>query len=432
MPAGTIALTNNSATVTGAGTSFTTELKVGDFIGVVVGSAPYTAMVGAIASDNSLSLTVPFNGPTSSGLAWYAVPASLKIAITQQVLNDMGTVARGMILEKANWQKIFSSDQSVTVTMPDRTTFTGPSWGYMASQYQNTLTKSDNLSSLTDKAAARSNLGWVDGALPVSLGGTGKKNIADAKSAMETSFIRNTQSWSNMESIINGILPNGGTASLRDNTANVTIYQYSTAFIARNADTYAIVDVNHSDGNVLVAAWASGKSPNGNSLWGSKNTTVDSNGFIKRASPIVRVFSGDETPTDYLLSGFVRAGQCMANEEAEGVYAKRISEGVYELSGCLGLSQDGWTVEIPQDANGYRQVYVQSEFADNKLIIRTYHRVNSDAPKFLQNVIDGKEDGDAIDIPAGRWIDLRLTMPEDSAYNIKKQKNLEESLQVRN
>lgn len=431
MSAGTIALTNNSATVTGTGTSFTTELKPGDFVYVTVGSAPYTLVASSVTSDTQLTLAVAFDGPTTSGLAWNAVPASLQVAITQKILNDFALVARGRILDFQNWQKIYSSDQSVTVTRPDRTTFTGPSWGYMATQYQNTLTKSDNLSSLTDKAVARSNLGWVDGALPVSLGGTGKKNIADAKSAMETSFIRNTQNWNNMESIINGILPNGGTASLRDNTANVTIYQYSTAFIARNSDTYSVVDVNHSDGNVLVAAWASGKSPNGNSLWGSKNTTVDSNGFIKRASPIARVFSGDETPTDYLLSGFVRAGQCMANEEAEGVYAKRISEGVYELSGCLGLSQDGWTVEIPQDANGYRQLYVQSEFSDSRLIIRTYHRVNSDAPKFIQNVIDGKEDGDAIDIPAGRWIDLRLTMPEDSAYNIKKQKNLEESLQVR-
>lgn len=429
MSAGTIALTNNSATVTGTGTSFTTELKPGDFVYVTVGGAPYTLVASSVTSDTQLTLAVAFDGPTTTGLAWNGVPASLQVAITQKILNDFAQVARGRILDFQNWQKIYSSDQSVTVTRPDRTTFTGPSWGYMATQFGNkantndVLTKADNLNSLTDKPTARTNLGWVDGALPISLGGTGKKNIADAKSAMETSFTRNTQSWNNMESVINGILPNGGTASLRDNTANVTIYQYSTAFIARNSDTYAIVDVNHSDGNVLVAAWASGKSPNGNSLWGSKNTTVDSNGFIKRASPIVRVFSGDETPTDYLLSGFVRAGQCMANEEAEGVYAKRVSEGVYELSGCLGLSKEGWTIEIPQDANGYRQVYVQSEFSNGKLIIRTYHRINSDAPKFLQNVIADKDDGDAIDIPTGRWIDLRLSMPEDSAYNLRMQKS---------
>lgn len=255
--------------------------------------------------------------------------------------------------------------------------------------------------------------------VPIANGGTGKNNIADAKSAMEVSFTRNTQSWSNMESIINAILPNGGTAALRDNTANVSIYQYSTAFIARNSDTYSVIDVNHTDGNVLAAGWASGKTVNGNALWGSKNTTVDSNGFIKKASPIVRVFYGDTLPSDYTMSGFARAGQCMANEEAEGVSVTRISEGVYELTGSLGPATEGWTVEIPQDANGYRQIYVQTEFADGKLLIQTYHRVNADAPSFLQNLVNGKKDGDAIDIPEGRWIDLRLSMPPDSAYNMR-------------
>lgn len=424
MAAGTIALTNNSATVTGSGTSFTTELKVNDLVVSTVGGVAYTLGVKSIESNTSLTLMENYTGPSASGQSWTPVPSGTMAAITAQLAGQVTYAVRGFNLDKVNWQQIFTGSGTVTVTLPDGTSWQGPAWN-------GKLDKAQNLNDLNDKSVARTNIGWVDGALPVYLGGTGKRNIADAKSAMETSFTRNTQNWNNMESIINGILPNGGTASLRDNTANVTLYQYSTAFIARNSDTYSVVCVNHADGNLLVAAWASGKAPNGNSLWGSKNTAVDSNGFIKRASPIARVFSGDDTPTDYLLSGFVRAGQCMANEEAEGVYAKRISEGVYELSGCLGLSQDGWTVEIPQDANGYRQVYVQSEFSESRLIIRTYHRVNSDAPKFLQNVIDGKEDGDAIDIPAGRWIDLRLTMPEDSAYNIKKQKNLEESLQVR-
>ena len=37
MPAGTIKLTNNSAAVTGTGTSFTTELAANDFLVAVVG-----------------------------------------------------------------------------------------------------------------------------------------------------------------------------------------------------------------------------------------------------------------------------------------------------------------------------------------------------------------------------------------------------------
>lgn len=167
MPAGTIALTNGSNAVSGTGTSFTTELKQGDFVYVTVGSAPYTLVVSSVTSNTQLTLSVAFDGPTTSGLAWNAVPASMQVAITQKILNDFAQVARGRILDFQNWQKIYSSDQSVTVTRPDRTTFTGPSWGYMSAQYANkantidVLTKADNLSSVVNKISAMSNLGYT-------------------------------------------------------------------------------------------------------------------------------------------------------------------------------------------------------------------------------------------------------------------------------
>ncbi|WP_343462995.1 tail fiber domain-containing protein [Pantoea sp.] len=141
MAAGTISLTNGSTTVNGTGTSFATELKPGDFIYVTVGGAPYTLVASSVSSNSQLSLAVAFDGPSSTGLAWNAVPASLQVAITQKILNDFASVARGRILDFQNWQKIYSSDESVTVTRPDRTTFTGPSWGYMVSQFGNKLDK---------------------------------------------------------------------------------------------------------------------------------------------------------------------------------------------------------------------------------------------------------------------------------------------------
>ncbi|MEG0969191.1 MAG: hypothetical protein RSG92_27890, partial [Pseudomonas sp.] len=53
------------------------------------------------------------------------------------------------------------------------------------------------------------------------------------------------------------------------------------------------------------------------------NTTVDVNGFIKKASPIVKL-KGD--------------GTAVLNEYAEGVTVKRISIGVYKISGVLGFN----------------------------------------------------------------------------------------------
>ncbi|MFL3536028.1 phage tail protein, partial [Citrobacter portucalensis] len=53
------------------------------------------------------------------------------------------------------------------------------------------------------------------------------------------------------------------------------------------------------------------------------------------------------------------------------------------------------------------------------------------APAFARNLIgikneDGSftetvQDGEPVDIPAGRWVDLRVEMPQNSLWNIKQQ-----------
>ena len=99
---------------------------------VTVGDAPYTLVAAVVNSDAQMMLADPYDGPSVSGLAWTAVPALMQVAITQKVINDFGQVARGRILDFQNWQKIYSDAPSVTVTRPDRTEFTGPSWGHIA------------------------------------------------------------------------------------------------------------------------------------------------------------------------------------------------------------------------------------------------------------------------------------------------------------
>ncbi|MGV0085916.1 hypothetical protein EEAAV_18915 [Rahnella aceris] len=132
MPAGTIDLTNGSTKVIGSGTNFSAELKSGDFIYINVGGAPYTIVASSVVSDVEITLTEVFTGPSSTELSWNSVPALLQMAITQKVINDFAQVARGRILDFENWQGIYSDEPSVTVTRPDRTQFTGPSWGHIA------------------------------------------------------------------------------------------------------------------------------------------------------------------------------------------------------------------------------------------------------------------------------------------------------------
>ncbi|HEK2625261.1 TPA: hypothetical protein SMT38_001069 [Proteus mirabilis] len=51
--------------------------------------------------------------------------------------------------------------------------------------------------------------------------------------------------------------------------------------------------------------------------------------------------------------------------------------------------------------------------------MKTYRRTHLNAPKFARNEIDGYSDGDPIDIPDGRFISVRVQMPEQSIYNVR-------------
>lgn len=146
------------------------------------------------------------------------------------------------------------------------------------------------------------------------------------------------------------------------------------------------------------------------------NATVDTNGFWKVASPIIKLM-GD--------------GTIETNEQSRGAEAVRVGRGVYEISGILGFNSspewggvDGGFV-IPNNNNGLPLLWVDYEIKeDGGIIVKTYHRTHDNVPKFARNEIEGFSDGDPIDIPNGRWLDLRVEMPSDSEHN----KMIEESL----
>jgi len=147
--------------------------------------------------------------------------------------------------------------------------------------------------------------------------------------------------------------------------------------------------------NGTKSAWAK--------LLSSSNTTVDANGFIKAASPIFRLANVAE---DASGDGFTLDGCGAYNGEAEGVTASHDDVGVYTVSGSLGFATEGWTIEIPQDVNGNRLCFVETETADDGTItVRTFgRRFDYETAMIVA--------GDPIDIPDGRWIDLRLSMPQ--------------------
>lgn len=128
MSAGTLTLTNNSDAVTGAGTTFTTELVAGDFIVTTVGGITYTLPVKSIGSGTQLVLVSKYPGPTQAGAAWQAVPRAAQNQITAELVAQTTAALRGLNYDKQNWQAVFSASGDITVVLPDGSTFTGPSW----------------------------------------------------------------------------------------------------------------------------------------------------------------------------------------------------------------------------------------------------------------------------------------------------------------
>ncbi len=133
MAKGTISITNGATTINGDGTTFTSELVAGDYVVFTAGQVVYTLAVKTISSDTALTLTRTYTGPDAAGLAWSAVPRGTMSQVTMEVVNQVTEALRGLNLDKANWQQVFSAGENITVTLPDGSQFKGPSWPSLVS-----------------------------------------------------------------------------------------------------------------------------------------------------------------------------------------------------------------------------------------------------------------------------------------------------------
>lgn len=119
------------------------------------------------------------------------------------------------------------------------------------------------------------------------------------------------------------------------------------------------------------------------------NTSTDSNGFIKAASPIVQLYSD----------------KIELNDEAQqqNIEFKKLGVGDYLIKNSTGFSNDGWYIETPKDANGNLLVAVVYEQLENgDISVKTYDYMLNKKGRIVA-------DTEApLDIPESRWIDLRL------------------------
>ncbi|CAM0735842.1 phage tail fiber protein [Acinetobacter baumannii] len=139
-------------------------------------------------------------------------------------------------------------------------------------------------------------------------------------------------------------------------------------------------------GSDIYTPWASFRT--------SRNTAIDSNGFIKAASPIVKLF----------------ADKIELNDEAaeQPITFEKKDVGHYLIKGSSGFSKEGWWIEIPTDTHGNKICAVEYQTLENgDLEIKTYKKkmneegdivANLDAPIDIPNNANGEP----------RWIDIRL------------------------
>lgn len=119
------------------------------------------------------------------------------------------------------------------------------------------------------------------------------------------------------------------------------------------------------------------------------NTTVDGNGFIKNASPIVKLFADKVELND-------EAGQ-------QNISFEKLGVGDYLIKGSTGFAQEGWYVETPKDANGNLLVAVVYEQLENgDISVKTYDYMLNNKGRIVADTET------PLDIPETRWIDLRL------------------------
>ncbi len=124
------------------------------------------------------------------------------------------------------------------------------------------------------------------------------------------------------------------------------------------------------------------------------NTTTDSNGFIKAASPIVKLFS-DKTELN--------------SEAAEQpITFEKLDVGHYLIKGSSGFAKEGWWIEIPTDTHGNKICAVEYQTLENgDLEIKTFKKKLNEEGDIVAN------HEEPIDIPNNangepRWIDIRL------------------------
>lgn len=488
MANGTINLVNNSTALTGVGSKFLTEVTPGDFIYAEVGTVPYTLPVDKVNSDTSITLLRKFTGPTINGIAWTLIPRRAQNSVASALADQVAEAIRLSLNNEKNWQKLLTENGNVTITRPDGSTYTGPSWisilnttlqagdfglggtaprtpavssnsydsiptGLVSGFWTHAVTGGPYAYTITlmqdgggvrnsrhliipASTAGRIALRWDDGikldyqyfytdknkptytdvgAVPYR----GPINDVNLNNIRGTQYGRFCQPLTaNATAARNYPITEAGALDVHQTSANgaeACVQEY------RGFSSRRILTRSFNPSGSAWTAWAE--------FYTTANTTRASDGTLKAASPIVKLFAD---------------GTFETNEESEGATVTRLDVGQYLIEGCEALNSDaawgGWDggFDIPTDRNKQPLIWLDYDVnPDGSVLVKTYHRTHPNSPAFARNRIGYKNDagdfietvanGDPVDIPSDQFVSVRVEMPQDSIWN-QRQKEIAEMM----
>ncbi|HAI3331232.1 TPA: phage tail protein [Escherichia coli] len=406
---GTIAINGNTAT--GTGTNWTapaSQVRAGQTI-IVMSNPVQLFQISSVNSATSMTVT-PAASPALSGQK-YGILVSDIISV-DGLAQAMSQLINEYDENIGAWETFASTsaNQLVTVTI-NGTSLSIPAIGGLARKGAN--------SDITE-------LKGLSTALSIDQGGTGAKTKEAARTNLGLGSSATRDAYSTSGSMLAvgdfGVGSNGMNRIHQDDRVGAGFYR-ALMLLGGIDNNVSLIEVPY-DANTMyqliiptiiatkpklyLRTLSSDATYNGQlvEFYSTGNTTKASDGTLKVASPVVKIFSD---------------GSFHLNDESAGCTVTRINTGAYLIEGCMGLNADAaWGgidggFDIPTDRNKQPLIWLDYEVnADGSVLVKTYHRTHPEAPAFARNELQGINDGDPVDIPRDQFVSVRVEMPADS------------------
>ena len=290
MAAGTISVTNESTVVTGQGTSFTTDVSVSDYLLISTGGITYLLGVISIQSDTTLTLSVNFDGPTASGLAYNVIPQSQLIQVPAQLINQTSRALREMQQNEANWNQLLTADGDVTITNPDGTTTTGPSWPSVSKGID--ATNLEKAQAIADQSSASATAAAQSEINAKTSEDAAAQSATDSASSASDSATSAQQSADSASSIGDAVTQSAQNAS--DASASADRAEAAASVLEDNNDLFNAIDHIDTDTNNI---FFKGSIASGSDSASTQLVTVSNGSGTVKSEIIQNDSSGTDTVT---------------------------------------------------------------------------------------------------------------------------------------